>query len=152
MIDARGSVGGLRFSVRCRMLASEVSEMARPRATSDASRPDLVLRLYLGREALIGRGKIELLERIEATGSILAAGRAMGMSYKRAWTLVDSLNGAFETALVEKQHGGRSGGGAALTALGRDLVRRYRSLERKAAKAAAAEIRAIARNLRQKTP
>jgi molybdate transport system regulatory protein len=70
-----------------------------------------------------------LLEGIGAYGSIAAAGRAMGMSYRRAWLLVAELNGLFREPLVEAQLGGRRGGGAALTRLGSEIVQHYRALE-----------------------
>lgn len=77
----------------------------------------------------IGPGKIALLEQIQRTGSISAAGRALGMSYRRAWVLVDELNHLFDAPLVTTQLGGSHGGGAALTELGAALVADFRSLE-----------------------
>ncbi|KQP00459.1 LysR family transcriptional regulator [Methylobacterium sp. Leaf91] len=85
----------------------------------------------------IGPGKIQLLEMIAEHGSISAAGRAIGMSYRRAWTLTEALNAGFGRPMVEVQIGGRSGGGARLTAFGTDLVRAYRAIEAAAAEAAA---------------
>jgi molybdate transport system regulatory protein len=70
-----------------------------------------------------------LLALIQALGSIAAAGREMGMSYKRAWALVDSLNGLFASPLVEAAKGGAGGGGAKLTTLGAELLSAYRRLE-----------------------
>ncbi len=78
----------------------------------------------------VGPGKIALLEHIAATGSISAAGRAMGMSYRRAWLLVETLNALFREPVVSTQTGGKSGGGAALTPFGMELVAVYRKLER----------------------
>ena len=75
----------------------------------------LSIRIDLDPGGRLGPGKVALLEQIEAQGSISAAGRAMGMSYKRAWDLVAALNAAFRTPLVQAQMGGRHGGGAALT-------------------------------------
>lgn len=86
-------------------------------------------RIVFGESVAIGPGKIELLERIAAEGSISAAGREMQMSYRRAWTLVDELNGTFSRPLVAKRPGGRNGGGAVLTPLGRAVIRDYRALE-----------------------
>lgn len=77
---------------------------------------------------LFGPGKADLLEHIAATGSISAAGRAMGMSYKRAWMLVEALNAGFASPLVESARGGPGGGGAALTAMGEEVLQRYRNL------------------------
>lgn len=92
----------------------------------------LFLRIDLSPACRVGPGKIALLEQIERTGSISAAGRALGMSYRRAWLLVDELNRLFETPLVATQLGGAHGGGARLTDLGGDLVQRFRSLEQAA--------------------
>jgi molybdate transport system regulatory protein len=91
----------------------------------------------------VGPGKIDLLERISETGSISAAGRAMGMSYRRAWLLVDNLNRLFRERAVDTKHGGERGGGAALTPFGRALVERFRAVERQAEAAAANELAAL---------
>ncbi len=84
----------------------------------------------------VGPGKIDLLEQIEELGSISAAARTMGMSYRRAWELVDELARSFGRPVVTTQMGGSGGGGALLTPLGRDLVVQYRAIERKAQRAA----------------
>ena len=84
-----------------------------------------------------------MLENIEACGSISAAGRAMDMSYKRAWDLVDEINHICRQAAVERQTGGKNGGGATLTAFGATLVARYRKVERAAASAARKELAAL---------
>jgi molybdate transport system regulatory protein len=91
----------------------------------------------------LGPGKVQLLEAIGATGSISAAGRSMKMSYRRAWLLVDDLNRIFRSPLVEAQPGGAKGGGAHLTALGREIVANYRAIEAKTLAAAAEEIAAL---------
>ena len=98
--------------------------------------PSLSLRIDLDRETRIGPGKIELLETIAACGSISAAGREMGMSYRRAWDLVEALNQVFGKPVVVRQVGGKSGGGAHLTALGLALVAHYRAIEQAASAAA----------------
>lgn len=100
----------------------------------------LVLRLDLPPGNRLGRGKIELLEHIRETGSISAAGRAMDMSYRRAWLLVDALNQMFEEPAVEPQRGGKQGGGAQLTPFGDLLITRFRQMEEKAAAAMQADI------------
>ena len=105
------------------------------------------LRLKFDGDRLIGPGRIRLLELIAETGSISAAGREMEMSYRRAWLLVEELNGSFKTPLVEKQLGGSGGGGAILTRLGADVVRRYRRIEAAALADARADLRAIERQL-----
>ncbi len=97
--------------------------------------PSLSLRIDLDAEGRIGPGKIALLENIQKFGSISAAGRAMDMSYKRAWDLVDEINRICRQAAVERQTGGTNGGGAALTTFGQSLVTRYRKIERDAASA-----------------
>jgi molybdate transport system regulatory protein len=97
----------------------------------------LSIRIDLGPGNRVGPGKIQLLEMIAEHGSISAAGRAIGMSYRRAWTLTEALNAGFGRPVVEVQIGGRSGGGARLTAFGTDLVRAYRAIEAAAAEAAA---------------
>lgn len=98
----------------------------------------LSLRIDLAPDRRIGPGKIALLEAIEATGSISAAGRALGMSYRRAWLLVEDLNRALGEPVVAAQVGGSHGGGTCLTERGRELVSCYRALER-AVQAVAAE-------------
>ena len=103
------------------------------------------LRLVLGNGHALGPGKADLLEAIAASGSISAAGRAMRMSYKRAWQLVDDLNRSFKAALVETSKGGGQGGGARLTPAGDTVLAAYRALERKANLAGAAELRVLQR-------
>jgi len=103
----------------------------------------LTLRVEFDPEGAVGPGKIELLERIDALGSIAAAGRAMGMSYRRAWELTDNINQCFREPLVGKQLGGPAGGGAHLTAFGREVVKHYRAIERKAERAAAKHLTAL---------
>jgi len=98
------------------------------------------LRLQLKHGVAIGPGKAALLESIAQVGSISAAGRALGMSYKRAWLLVDSMNTHFQGRLVEAAKGGNWRGGAVLTPLGTDVLARYRRMERKAHKAIAGDV------------
>ena len=97
----------------------------------------LSIRIDLGPNRRVGPGKIRLLELIAEHGSISAAGRALGMSYRRAWLLVDELNHLFAEPVVAGQIGGRSGGGASLTPFGARLVECYREIERRAVAAAA---------------
>ena len=103
----------------------------------------LTLRIDFDQGRAIGPGKIKLLEMIDALGSISAAGRQMGMSYRRAWLLVDSLNRCFREPLVASQAGGAHGGGATLTALGGAIVRHYRAVETAAQTAGAPHINAL---------
>ena len=111
------------------------------------SLPNLSLRIDLDTESRIGPGKIQLLENIDKFGSISAAGRAMDMSYKRAWDLVDEINRICRQAAVERQTGGKNGGGAALTPFGTSLVMRYRKIERDAAHAARKELAALSSDI-----
>ena len=80
----------------------------------------------------IGPGKVALLEAIDRTGSISAAAKALGMSYRRAWDLVDETNRCLIGPAVTTATGGNRGGGTSLTPVGADLVRRYRAAEREA--------------------
>lgn len=82
-------------------------------------------------QAFIGSGRITLLELIHETGSISKAAKKMGMSYKKAWTLIKSMNSQAETILVKKVVGGKNGGGTLLTQRGHNIVRQFRELERK---------------------
>jgi molybdate transport system regulatory protein len=108
----------------------------------------LTLRVFGGRTPAIGPGKAALVERITETGSISAAARAMGMSYRRAWQLVEALNMACREPVVVTAVGGRRGGGAEVTAFGRRLVRLYRAMESKASGAIAADLKRFERHLR----
>jgi len=92
----------------------------------------LRVRLDLVPGGAIGPGKIELLERIGELGSISAAGRSMGMSYRKAWLLVDGLNQLFRQPVLATRPGGSGGGGAEVTEFGRTLIARYRAIEREA--------------------
>jgi molybdate transport system regulatory protein len=105
--------------------------------------PSLSLRIQLDPEGRIGPGKIALLEHIAELGSISAAGRAMRMSYRRAWDLVEELNTLFGKPVVERQIGGRNGGGATLSPLGRALIARFRAVEQAAGAAAAEHLAAL---------
>jgi molybdate transport system regulatory protein len=108
----------------------------------------LRLRILFGDEAMLGPGKADLLEHIRDAGSIAAAGRRMNMSYKRAWSLVETMNGAFREPLVERARGGPKGGGARLTSTGEAVLAHYRRLEARIAEAGSAELAAIRELLR----
>lgn len=110
-----------------------------------AQRPvRLRIRLVLDDGKALGPGKADLLEQIDALGSIAAAGRAMGMSYKRAWSLVEVMNGTFAAPLVESSRGGAGRGGARLTETGRAVLDCYRRIEDSAAEAADADFDRLA--------
>jgi molybdate transport system regulatory protein len=98
--------------------------------------PRLTLRVDFGSGRALGPGKVRLLEAIERTGSISQAGRALGMSYRRAWLLVDDMNSCFRDAVISAQPGGAHGGGATVTPFGQRLIERYRAIETDAMDAA----------------
>jgi molybdate transport system regulatory protein len=102
--------------------------------------PKPILRISLSDENRLGRGKMELMEHIRDTGSISAAGRAMDMSYRRAWMLISELNHMFREPVVESQRGGQKGGGAALTAFGEELLDRFRHMEKSVREAIADDL------------
>ena len=97
----------------------------------------------------MGPGKARLIALIDATGSISAAAREMGMSYRRAWELVEAINGSFDSPVVIKAVGGKRGGGAAVTAFGREVVRLYHGMEEKASAAITADLKRFSNRLRK---
>ena len=111
------------------------------------ARRDTRLRVFLASNVAIGPGKADLLQGIKETGSIAAAGRRIGMSYKRAWYLVEAMNGHFNCPLVEASKGGRSGGGAKLTQLGEDVLSAFREMEALTDKAIAPVLRRLRRKI-----
>ena len=110
--------------------------------------PAVRFRVDLGREEAIGPGKIALLEQIERSGSLSQAARELGMSYRRAWQLLDSLNHCFRERVAVTAKGGRRGGGATLTAFGRELIRSYREFDAEVQAHAARHFRPILRQAR----
>lgn len=113
--------------------------------TSD---PRFRLRIFFGDSLTFGPGKADLLMHIAAEGSISAAGRRMGMSYKRAWLLVEEMNAAFQTPLVASARGGAKGGGAHLTEAGQQALQAFRRLEALIPIAGAAEMATLQGMLR----
>lgn len=103
----------------------------------------LTIRIDLPPAGQIGPGKAKLLELIGETGSISAAGRALDMSYRRAWLLVDAMNHIFKEPVVSTMLGGKAGGGARLTPFGREVLQHYRRLEAKATSACKAQLTAL---------
>jgi len=106
------------------------------------------LRITKGDEIAIGPGKIDLLEAIGRHGSLSAAARALGMSYRRAWLLLETMNRCFTAPVVSTAAGGSGGGGSVLTPLGHEIVERYRRIEDEAARATRRDLNGIARHLR----
>ena len=126
-----------------------MTDMANGSAPSDP--PSLRIRIVFGDEAMLGPGKIDLLEHIRDTGSIAAGGRRMNMSYKRAWLLVEEMNRAFREPLVVSTRGGAQGGGARLTDAGEAVVAHYRRLEAILAEAGAERLGLLRSMLRDRS-
>jgi len=108
----------------------------------------LTLRVLGASAPAMGPGKAELIERIAQSGSISAAARDMGMSYRRAWQLVEALNATYRQPVVITAIGGQRGGGATVTPYGRRLAAQFRSMENKASAAIAADLKRFSRHLR----
>jgi len=101
------------------------------------------LRVRKGDTIAMGPGKIALLEAIRACGSISAAARSMGMSYRRAWMLLEELNACLASPATQSEQGGSRGGGSALTPVGEAIIDRYRAIEHRASEACAADIASL---------
>jgi molybdate transport system regulatory protein len=112
----------------------------------------LRLRIDFDAAGSVGPGKVALLEAIARTGSISAAAREMGMSYRRAWLLVDAMNTLFRRPVVSASAGGRHGGGAALTEFGREVIERFREIEAGANRALTAKLKALEDELAEPRP
>ncbi|HEX5864122.1 MAG TPA: winged helix-turn-helix domain-containing protein [Casimicrobiaceae bacterium] len=117
-------------------------------AVKPTPRVQFRLRITRGDDIAVGPGKVHLLEAIASTGSITAAARQLGMSYRRAWLLVDTMNRCFESPVVAAEAGGKRGGGTRLTATGRRAIAHYRRIEKLATRASAAELRRLLRLMR----
>ena len=107
-------------------------------------------RIYFGDEIAIGPGKADLLEAIRTSGSISRAARELGMSYKRAWNLADTMNRCFKEPLIETVTGGGGGGGARLTIFGEKVLVHFRSMEKRTDAAIRADLAAFAALLADK--
>jgi molybdate transport system regulatory protein len=112
--------------------------------TKPATAPALIVRIKLGRGSVLGPGKADLLERIDRLGSISAAAREMRMSYRQAWTRLDTMNEVFRGRVVETSQGGPRGGGTVLTSLGRAILVCYRTMQGKALESVRADLEALA--------
>jgi molybdate transport system regulatory protein len=124
-----------RSAIKTASAKSSAAKSSTVKASAAKPLPLLSVRIDFDSGSRLGPGKIQLLENIAACGSISAAGRAMDMSYKRAWDLVDEINRMCGQAAVARQTGGKHGGGATLTPFGTSLIERYRRIERAAAAA-----------------
>jgi molybdate transport system regulatory protein len=134
----------------CRLTATVINvgyDCAAPMSESK-----LTLRIDFGPGRSVGPGKIRLLEAIGGSGSISKAGRALGMSYRRAWLLIDDMNRCFRHPVVQARPGGAQGGGAVLTKFGAALVRDYRAIEKAAASAAQRRLRLLESALQMPNP
>jgi len=139
------------METRCKTLRLPQSEVSSRCQTGAGvvSGTRLTLRVDFGPGRSIGPGKIRLLEAIDRTGSISQAGRVLGMSYRRAWLLIDDMNQCFRDAVVSARPGGAQGGGAMLTVFGTELVRDYRAIETAAEVAAKKRLRRLEAALRK---
>lgn len=111
--------------------------------------PGLTLRVLAADSPAMGPGRAQLLSLIDSTGSISAAAREMGMSYRRAWQLVEAINKSFTQPVVITAVGGVQGGGATVTAFGREIIAQYRSMEDKASSAIQADLKRFSERLRK---
>lgn len=111
--------------------------------------PSVRFRVDFGRDEAVGPGKIALLEQIGQDGSLSQAARELKMSYRRAWQLLESLNGCFAERVAVTAKGGRGGGGATLTVFGRQLIRVYREFDAEVQARAARRFQPILRHTRR---
>ncbi len=109
-------------------------------------------RITVDGEIALGPGKVDLLEAIGRVGSISAAAREIGLSYRRAWDMVDTMNRCFKHPLVESSKGGSGGGGATLTSLGKEVITQYRAMEEKATDTVQAEWKILNKQLKPGAP
>jgi molybdate transport system regulatory protein len=112
---------------------------------------DQKIRILLGSKIAMGPGKADLLEAIEQTESISAAAKKMRMSYRRAWMLVDAMNTSFKNPLVITAKGGKSGGGASVTELGMDVLKRYRKIQKAATAVIAKDVNELSKLVSSRT-
>lgn len=137
---------------RCLMAASKTQSPASGPSAPNKSASRLSIRVDLATGARIGPGKVAVLEEIARSGSISAAGRALHISYRRTWELVEDLNASLGAPVVQTAAGGSGGGGASLTELGQAVVVRYRAIEEDCAAAARKHLTALQRVARARRP
>lgn len=109
--------------------------------------PRISFRFDFDEDRRLGPGKVALLEAVRDAGAISTAARTLGMSYRRAWLLVEAMNGMFKVPVVQTAHGGPRGGGAALTPFGAEVVSRYRATESRLHEVAKADLQYLQRQL-----
>ena len=115
--------------------------------THDSNRQAILVRprVYIGEAISLGPGKMDLLRAVDEFHSISAAARSLGIPYKRAWLLMDSLNQGFGQPVVETTAGGKGGGGTHLTPLGKKVLNGYEALEARITASAQAELKQLRR-------
>jgi molybdate transport system regulatory protein len=113
-------------------------------------RPEVRFRMRIrsGDAVALGPGKVELLEAVREYGSISAAARSLGMSYRRAWLLIDELNRSLKAPATHSEQGGQSGGGCTLTPVGENIIRLYRDVEVEAQRSCAKQLAELTRMIR----
>lgn len=120
------------------MEAQDVLEKAKPKRRSKPETPVKVrwrMRVLYGDLIAIGPGKVSLLEAVRDYGSITAAAKSLGMSYRRAWLLLNDINSALASPAIVSSHGGASGGTSQLTEIGEQVIALYRQIEQQASAA-----------------
>ncbi len=125
-----------------------IAVMTKPVRNKNLGGDKPVMRVLLGDVIAMGPGKAKLLEAIADTGSISSAARKLGMSYRRAWVLVDTMNRCFRKPLVATATGGAQGGGCELTDEGVDVLHRYRAIEKRAENAVRKDFEQFAKLLK----
>jgi molybdate transport system regulatory protein len=127
-------------------MADTTKTTSRPAKT----RPEVRFRMRIrsGDAVALGPGKVELLEAVREHGSISAAARSLGMSYRRAWLLIDELNRSLKAPATHSEQGGQSGGGCTLTPVGETIIRLYRDVEVEAQRSCARQIAELTRLIR----
>lgn len=131
-------------------MADTAKTKPRPATKSAKPRPEVRFRMRIrsGDAVALGPGKVELLEAVREHGSISAAARSLGMSYRRAWLLIDELNRSLKAPATHSEQGGQSGGGCTLTPVGENIIRLYRNVEVEAQRSCAKQIAELTRMIR----